>query len=48
MQVVRQLYESFKQGDMQALAQTLADEIEWYEPGPVDILPWAGVFRGPD
>jgi uncharacterized protein len=48
VQVVQQLYESFKQGDMQALTQTLADEIEWYEPGPVDILPWAGVFRGPE
>jgi ketosteroid isomerase-like protein len=31
---------------MQALRDTLADEVEWYEPGPVDILPWAGVFRG--
>jgi len=48
VQVVRQLYESFKQGDMQALQETLAAEVEWYEPGPTDILPWAGVFRGPE
>jgi ketosteroid isomerase-like protein len=46
VQVVRRLYGSFKQGDMQALRDTLADEVEWYEPGPVDVLPWAGVFRG--
>lgn len=46
VQVVRQLYEAFKQGDMPALLETLADQVEWYEPGPVEILPWAGVFRG--
>ncbi len=46
VQVVRQMYESFTQGDMQALLEALADEVEWYEPGPTDILPWAGVFRG--
>jgi uncharacterized protein len=46
VQIVRRLYEAFKQSDMQALQDTLADEVEWYEPGPVEILPWAGVFRG--
>src|SRR5262245_55002217 len=45
VQIVRQLYEAFKQGDIQALWKTLAEKIEWYEPGPLDILPWAGVFR---
>jgi len=48
VKIVKQAYEAFKQGDMRALRETLADEIEWYEPGPVDVLPWAGVFRGPE
>ena len=46
VQVVQRLYEAFTRGDMPALLDTLAEKVEWYEPGPVEILPWAGVFRG--
>ena len=31
----------------QNLLELLAEDVEWYVLGSPDILPWAGVYRGP-
>ena len=46
--VVQQFYRAFGRGDMQAVLNAVADDVKWHEPGPTDILPWAGTRRGRD
>lgn len=41
-------YEAFGQGDMAALAELMADDVEWVIPGDPDENPTAGTFRGKD
>jgi ketosteroid isomerase-like protein len=45
MQTVRNAYEAFSRGDVAAVLDAVADDIEWDTPGPSQI-PYAGVFRG--
>ena len=39
-------YEAFGRGDMPALADLMAEDIEWVCPGDPDIDPNAGTFKG--
>lgn len=39
-------YEAFGRGDMAALAEAMADDIEWVVPGDPDDNPNAGTFKG--
>jgi uncharacterized protein len=39
-------YEAFGRGDMAALAEVMADDIEWVSPGDPDDDPNAGTFKG--
>ena len=39
-------YEAFGRGDMAALAELMADDIEWVGPGDPDYNPNAGTFNG--
>ena len=39
-------YEAFGRGDMAALAEVMADDIEWVNPGDPDDDPNAGTFQG--
>jgi hypothetical protein len=39
-------YEAFGRGDMAALAEVMADDIEWVNPGDPDDDPNAGTFKG--
>jgi ketosteroid isomerase-like protein len=41
-------YEAFGRGDMAALAELMADDIEWVIPGDPDDNPTAGTFKGKD
>jgi uncharacterized protein len=41
-------YEAFGRGDMPALAELMADDIEWVNPGDPDDDPMAGTYRGKD
>jgi ketosteroid isomerase-like protein len=43
--IVRQGYEAFGRGDIQALLNLLAEDVEWTSSGPTD-LPTAGTRRG--
>ena len=41
-------YEAFGRGDMPALAEMMADDIEWVIPGAPNENPVAGTYRGKD
>ena len=41
-------YEAFGRGDMPALAEMMADDIEWVDPGDPNDSPLAGTYRGKD
>ena len=41
-------YAAFGRGDLPAILELLTDDIEWIEPGPADVIPAAGTYRGKD
>ena len=43
---VKEAYEAFKRGNIQAVLATLADDIDWITPGPQDVIPFVGHFKG--
>ncbi len=44
--IAQSAYEAFGRGDMAALAEVMADDIEWVTPGDPDVDPNAGTFKG--
>jgi hypothetical protein len=44
--LVQSAYEAFGRGDIAALAEVMADDIEWVDPGDPDDDPNAGTFKG--
>jgi uncharacterized protein len=46
IQAVQQIYEAFSRGDTDAILHVLAEDVEWHQPGPTDVLPWAGTRHG--
>jgi ketosteroid isomerase-like protein len=44
--LVQSAYEAFGRGDMASLAEVMADDIEWVDPGDPDDDPNAGTFKG--
>ena len=44
--LVQTAYAAFGRGDLAALAELMADEIEWVDPGDPDVDPNAGTFKG--
>jgi ketosteroid isomerase-like protein len=44
---IQQLYERFGRGDLPAVLGMLADDVEWYDPGPPEV-PHAGRYHGRD
>jgi ketosteroid isomerase-like protein len=45
--LVQSLFAAFARGDVQTLLAALTDDVEWILPGPSEIIPFAGVHRGP-
>jgi uncharacterized protein len=45
VQIVQQVYADFGRGHIPAVLNALADDVEWFIPGPADI-PFAGMRRG--
>jgi ketosteroid isomerase-like protein len=39
-------YAAFGRGDVPGILELLADDIEWISPGPPDVIPGAGTYRG--
>jgi ketosteroid isomerase-like protein len=44
--LVQRAYEAFGRGDIAALGEMMADDIEWVDPGDPDDDPNAGTFEG--
>ena len=44
--LAQRAYEAFGRGDMAALAEVMADDIEWVNPGDPAVDPNAGTFNG--
>jgi ketosteroid isomerase-like protein len=45
LQIVKDVYDAFVRGDIDAVIDAMADDVEWEVPGPAEI-PYAGLFRG--
>jgi ketosteroid isomerase-like protein len=48
VQTAKEGYAAFGRGDVPAILELLADDVEWIEPGPSDLIPAAGTYRGKD
>jgi hypothetical protein len=48
VKTVQEGYAAFGRGDVPAILELLTDDIEWIEPGPPDVIPVAGTYRGKD
>jgi uncharacterized protein len=46
VQAVQEIFSAFGRGDIASILDALADDVEWHEPGPTAILPWAGTRHG--
>jgi uncharacterized protein len=45
--IVQSLYAAFARGDAQTILAAVTNDVEWILPGPPDVIPFAGVHRGP-
>ncbi len=45
-QIAKDAYAAFGRGDIGAVLDFMADDIEWVFPGPAGVLPNAGTFTG--
>lgn len=45
-QQAKDAYAAFGRGDVPAILEALADDVEWILPGPPDVIPGAGTHRG--
>lgn len=46
LSVVKQLYAAFDRGDLQAVTDSVSENVVWIQYGPEYSLPFAGVFHG--
>ena len=44
--IVQQMYAAFGRGDIPAVLEALADDVEWHVMGSPEVVPWAGTRRG--
>ncbi len=47
-EIIRGIYEAFGRGDIPAILNALADNVEWIVAGREDGIPYAGTYRGRD
>src|SRR5581483_6323747 len=43
-ELIRQMYEAFRRGDIDSVLANVTDDFTWYAPG---VAPFAGLRRGP-
>ena len=48
IQTAKGAYEAFGRGDIPAVLEVMTDDIEWVFPGPAEVIPIAGTYRGKD
>jgi len=47
VQLVQQAYAAFGRADIDGILQTLAESVDWFIPGPIGMIPFAGRRHGP-
>jgi uncharacterized protein len=47
VQLVQQAYDAFKKGDISGVLGTLSENVDWFIPGPEEVIRFAGRRRGP-
>jgi uncharacterized protein len=47
VQLVEQAYANFKEGNIPAILEALAADVDWFIPGPTELIPFVGRRRGP-
>jgi ketosteroid isomerase-like protein len=47
VQLVQQAYDAFKRADIAGVLKTLTEDVDWFIPGPKEIIHFAGRRRGP-
>jgi len=47
VQLVEQAYVNFKQGNIPAILGVLSEDVDWFIPGPAELIPFVGRRRGP-
>jgi ketosteroid isomerase-like protein len=45
-ELVQNAFNNFKTGNIPALLDLLTDDVKWFVPGPVNVLPWVGARTG--
>lgn len=48
LETVRRAFTALGKNDMHQLKGLLSPNVEWHAPGPKEVLPFAGVHKGPD
>lgn len=46
-QLVEKAYADFKRGNIPAILEALTEDVDWFIPGPTEVVPFAGRRRGP-
>ena len=46
IQIVRKAYQDFVSGNIPSILEALDDGVDWFIPGPKNIIPFAGQRRG--
>jgi ketosteroid isomerase-like protein len=46
VKTVQAAYAAFSRGEIAAILELLTDDVEWIAPGPPEIVPTAGTYRG--
>lgn len=44
--LVQQAYDAFSKADIEGVLRTLAQNVDWFIPGPTDLIPFAGRRHG--
>ncbi|MFM0140891.1 nuclear transport factor 2 family protein [Caballeronia grimmiae] len=47
VQLVQQAFAAFSTADIDRVLKTLAADVDWFIPGPTEIIPFAGKRHGP-
>jgi ketosteroid isomerase-like protein len=47
VQLVEKAYANFKQGNIAAILEVLSEDVDWFIPGPTEIIPFVGRRLGP-
>ena len=48
VQLVEQAYANFKEGNIPGILEALTADVDWFIPGPTELIPFVGRRRGPD